>query len=144
MKGLFGEHGSSAIFSTFKEYMGKHLVEKLTSINPNGWMGQNIKKAINTIHIEDIDKIVDCNFITKKVSSSISESIINKISQGQDIEGGGIESIVKGGLDKSIDRTELNKNIRDGISKLICPVLGDVSRKLKEKGEEMKLKAVRP
>jgi hypothetical protein len=144
MKGLFGEHGSSAIFSTFKEYMGKHLVEKLTSINPNGWMGQNIKKAINTIHIEDIDKIVDCNFITKKVSSSISEAIINKISQGQDIEGGGIESIVKGGLDKSIDRTELNKNIHDGISKLICPVLGDVSKKLKEKGEEMKLKAVRP
>ena len=144
MKGLFGEHGSSAIFSTFKEYMGKHLVEKLTSINPNGWMGQNIKKAINTIHIEDIDKIVDCNFITKKVSSSISEAIINKISQGQDIEGGGIGSIVKGGLDKSIDRTELNKNIHDGISKLICPVLGDVSKKLKEKGEEMKLKAVRP
>ena len=144
LKGLFGEHGSSAIFSTFKEYMGKHLVEKLTSINPTGWMGQNIKKAINTIHIEDIDKIVDCDFITRKVSSSISEAIINKISQGQDIEGGGIQSIVKGGLDKSIDRTELNKNIHNGISKLICPVLGDVSKKLKEKGEEMKLKAVKP
>lgn len=144
LKGLFGEHGSNAIFTTFKEYMGKYLVGKLTSINPNGWMGENIKNAINKIHIEDLDKITDCDFISRKISTSITDSIINKVSKGQDIEGGNISSIVKGGLDKSIDRTELTKNIHEGITKLICPVLGDVSKKLKEKGEEMKLKAVRP
>ena len=144
LKGLFGEHGSNAIFTTFKEYMGKYLVGKLTSINPNGWMGQNIKEAISKIHIEDLDKITDCNFISRKISTSITDSIISKVSKGQDIEGGNISSIVKGGLDKSIDRTELTKNIHEGITKLICPVLGDVSKKLKEKGEEMKLKAVRP
>ena len=144
LKGLFGEHGSNAIFTTFKEYMGKYLVGKLTSINPNGWMGENIKEAINKIHIEDLDKITDCNFISRKISTSITHSIISKVSKGQDIEGGNISSIVKGGLDKSIDRTELTKNIHEGITKLICPVLGDVSKKLKEKGEEMKLKAVRP
>ena len=144
LKGLFGEHGSNAIFTTFKEYMGKYLVGKLTSINPNGWMGENIKDAISKIHIEDLDKITDCNFISRKISTSITDSIISKVSKGQDIEGGNISSIVKGGLDKSIDRTELTKNIHEGITKLICPVLGDVSKKLKEKGEEMKLKAVRP
>jgi hypothetical protein len=144
LKGLFGEHGSNAIFTTFKEYMGKYLVGKLTSINPNGWMGENIKEAINKIHIEDLDKITDCDFISRKISTSITDSIISKVSKGQDIEGGNISSIVKGGLDKSIDRTELTKNIHEGITKLICPVLGDVSKKLKEKGEEMKLKAVRP
>lgn len=144
LKGLFGEHGSNAIFTTFKEYMGKYLVDKLTSINPNGWMGENIKKAINKIHFEDLDKITDCEFISRKISTSITDSIITKVSQGQEIDGGKISSIVKGGLDKSIDRTELTKNIHEGISKLICPVLGDVSKKLKEKGEEMKLKAVRP
>lgn len=144
LKGLFGEHGSNAIFTTFKEYMGKYLVGKLTSINPNGWMGENIKNAIDKIHIEDLDKITDCDFISRKISTSITDSIISKVSKGQDIEGGNISSIVKGGLDKSIDRTELTKNIHEGITKLICPVLGDVSKKLKEKGEEMKLKAVRP
>lgn len=144
LKGLFGEHGSNAIFTTFKEYMGKYLVGKLTSINPNGWMGENIKEAINKIHIEDLDKITDCDFISRKISTSITDSIISKVSKGQDIEGGNISSIVKGGLDKSIDRTELTKNIHEGITKLICPVLGDVSKKLKEKGEEMKAKAVRP
>jgi hypothetical protein len=144
LKGLFGEHGSNAIFTTFKEYMGEYLVDKLTSINPNGWMGENIKKAINKIHIEDLDKITDCDFISRKISTSITDSIIAKVSKGQEIDGGKISSIVKGGLDKSIDRTELTKNIHEGISKLICPVLGDVSKKLKQKGEEMKLKAVRP
>jgi hypothetical protein len=77
-------------------------------------------------------------------SDSITDSIISKVSKGQEIDGGKISSIVKGGLDKSIDRTELTKNIHEGITKLICPVLGDVSKKLKEKGEEMKLKAVKP
>jgi hypothetical protein len=144
LKGLFGEDGSKAIFARFKEYMGKYLVGKLTSINPNGWMGKNIKKSINKIHIEDLDKITDCEFISRKVSTSITNSIITKVSKGQEIEGGNISSIVKSGLDKSIDRTELTKNIHEGISKLICPVLGDVSKKLKQKGEEMKLKAVRP
>ena len=144
LKGLFGEHGSNAIFTTFKEYMGEYLVDKLTSINPKGWMGENIKKAINKIHIEDLDKITDCDFISRKISTSITDSIIAKVSKGQEIDGGKISSIVKGGLDKSIDRTELTKNIHEGISKLICPVLGDVSKKLKQKGEEMKLKAVRP
>jgi hypothetical protein len=61
LKGLFGEHGSNAIFTTFKEYMGKYLVGKLTSINPSGWMGENIKEAINKIHIEDLDKITQSN-----------------------------------------------------------------------------------
>ena len=144
LKGLFGEHGSNAIFSTFKEYMGKHLVDKLTSINPNGWMGEKIKKAINDIHIEDLDKIVDCDFISKKISSSISDSIISKVSKNQDIENNDISSIVKDGLDKSIDRTELTKNIHKGVHKLICPVLGNISSKLKDKAQEMKSKAVQP
>jgi len=144
LKGLFGEHGSNAIFSTFKEYMGKHLVDKLTSINPNGWMGEKIKKAINDIHIEDLDKIVDCDFIAKKISSSMSDAIISKVSKNQDIENNDISSIVKDGLDKSIDRTELTKNIHKGVHKLICPVLGNISNKLKDKAQEMKTKAVQP
>jgi len=124
--------------------MGKHLVDKLTSINPNGWMGEKIKKAINDIHIEDLDKIVDCDFIAKKISSSMSDAIISKVSKNQDIENNDISSIVKDGLDKSIDRTELTKNIHKGVHKLICPVLGNISNKLKDKAQEMKTKAVQP
>ena len=34
LKGMFGQHGSEAIFGTFKEYMGKWLLQKLTPVNP--------------------------------------------------------------------------------------------------------------
>jgi hypothetical protein len=66
IKGLFGQHGSEAIFGTFKEYMGKWLVKKLTPVNPEGWIGSIIVAAIGNLHIDDISKLTDCNFLTKK------------------------------------------------------------------------------
>ena len=143
IKGLFGDHGSEAIFGTFKEYMSKWLVGKLTSVNPNGWMGTAIKKSVKDIHVEDIDKLTDCEFMTKRVSLSITNEIVNKVKNDEEVDGG-ISNIVKGGLTKSIDRTELLRNIESGVSKIICPELGNVGKKLEDKAEEMKLKAIRP
>jgi len=143
IKGLFGDHGSEAIFGTFKEYMSKWLVGKLTSVNPNGWMGAAIKKSVNDIHVEDIDKLTDCEFMTKRVSLSITNEIVNKVKNDEEVDGG-ISNIVKGGLTNSIDRTELLRNIESGVSKIICPELGNVEKKLEDKAEEMKSKAIKP
>ena len=143
IKGLFGDHGSEAIFGTFKEYMSKWLVGKLTSVNPNGWMGTAIKKSVNDIHVEDIDKLTDCEFMTKRVSLSITDEIVKKVKNDEEVDGG-ISNIVKGGLTKSIDRTELLRNIESGVSKIICPELGSVGKKLEDKAEEMKSKAIKP
>ena len=143
IKGLFGDHGSEAIFGTFKEYMSKWLVGKLTSVNPNGWMGEAIKKSVNDIHVDDIDKLTDCEFMTKRISLSITNEIINKVKNDEEVEGN-ISNIVKGGLTNSIDRTELLRNIESGVSKIICPELSSVEKKLEDKAEEMKQKAIRP
>jgi hypothetical protein len=143
IKGLFGDNGSEAIFGTFKDYMSKWLVGKLTSVNPNGWMGTAIKKSVKDIRVNDIDKLTDCDFMTKRVSSSITDEIINKMKNDQQIDGG-ISKIVKGGLTKSIDRTELLRSIEEGVSDIICPELGNVDKKLKDKAEEMKSKAIKP
>jgi hypothetical protein len=143
IKGLFGDHGSEAIFGTFKEYMSKWLVGKLTSVNPNGWMGTAIKKSVNDIHVDDIDKLTDCEFMTKRVSLSITDEIVKKVKNDEEVDGG-ISNIVKGGLTNSIDRTELLRNIESGVSKIICPELGNVGKKLEDKAEEMKSKAIKP
>jgi hypothetical protein len=143
IKGLFGENGSEAIYGTFKEYMSKWLVGKLTSVNPNGWMGTAIKKSVNDIHIDDIDKLTDCDFMTKRVSLSITDEILNKVKNNQEIDGG-ISKIVKGGLTKSIDRTELLRSIEEGVSDIICSELNNVEKKLQNKAEEMKSKAIKP
>lgn len=143
IKGLFGDHGSEAIFGTFKEYMSKWLVGKLTSVNPNGWMGEAIKKSVNDIHVDDIDKLTDCEFMTKRISLSITNEIINKVKNDEEVDGN-ISNIVKGGLTNSIDRTELLRNIESGVSKIICPELSNVEKKLEDKAEEMKQKAIKP
>jgi uncharacterized protein YidB (DUF937 family) len=141
LKGLFGKEGSEAIFKTFKEYMGKWLVGKLTSDKPNGWMATSITKSVNEIHNEDLDKIIDCEFITKKVSQSIITNLIDKIGKDNEV-GGSISSVVKNGLSGSIDKEQLRRDIEKGVSKQVCPSLGELSKKLEDKAHEMKTKAV--
>lgn len=123
--------------------MSKWLVGKLTSVNPNGWMGEAIKKSVNDIHVDDIDKLTDCEFMTKRISLSITNEIINKVKNDEEVDGN-ISNIVKGGLTNSIDRTELLRNIESGVSKIICPELSNVEKKLEDKAEEMKQKAIKP
>ena len=142
LKGLFGEEGSSEIFRAFKEYMSDWLIGKLTSDKPNGWVANGIKTTINDIHKDEIQKMVDCDFITKKVSQTITNNVIDKI--GKDSEAGiNISGIVKNGLSTSIDKEQLKREIEKGVSKQICPALGDVAKKLEDKAQQMKKGAIR-
>ena len=143
LKGMFGQHGSEAIFGTFKEYMGKWLLQKLTPVNPNGWIGSIVVTAVGNLHIDDISKLTDCSFLTKKLASSIGEGIARKIQHDKGYDGG-ISDIVRNGLFSAIDNSEMVKSLENGLSNLICPALSGVKNKLESKADEMKLKAVKP
>jgi hypothetical protein len=143
IKGLFGQHGSEAIFGTFKEYMGKWLLQKLTPVNPEGWIGSVIVAAIGNLHFDDISKLTDCDFITKKVAESIGEGIARKLQHDKGYNGG-ISDVVRNGLFSAINNTELVRNLETGLSKFICPALGGVTKKLENKADQMKLNAVKP
>ena len=141
LKGMFGQHGSEAIFGTFKEYMGKWLLQKLTPVNPNGWIGSIIVASIGNLHIDDLSKLTDCNFITKKLASSIGEGIARKIQHDKGYDGG-ISDIVRNGLFSAIDNTEMVQSLETGLSKLICPALSGVKTKIENKAKQMKTMAV--
>jgi hypothetical protein len=141
LKGLFGQHGSEAIFGTFKEYMGKWLLQKLTPVNPEGWIGSIVVAAIGNLHIDDISKLTDCSFLTKKLASSIGEGIARKIQHDKGYDGG-ISDVVRNGLFSAIDNTEMVKSLENGIAALICPSLKGVKDKIKNKAEQMKTMAV--
>jgi hypothetical protein len=141
IKGLFGQHGSEAIFGTFKEYMGKWLVTKLTPVNPEGWIGSIVVASIGNLHIDDISKLTDCSFLTKKLASSIGEGIARKIQHDKGYDGG-ISDVVRNGLFSAIDNTEMVKSLENGIAALICPSLKGVKDKIKNKAEQMKTMAV--
>jgi len=141
LKGMFGQHGSEAIFGTFKEYMGKWLLQKLTPVNPNGWIGSIIVATIGNLHIDDLSKLTDCNFLTKKIASSIGEGIARKIQHDKGFDGG-ISDIVRNGLFSAIDNNEMVKSLETGLAKLICPALSGVKTKLEDKAQQMKTMAV--
>jgi hypothetical protein len=141
IKGMFGQHGSEAIFGTFKEYMGKWLLKKLTPVNPEGWMGSIIVTAIGNLHIDDISKLTDCNFITKKLASSIGEGIARKIQHDKGYDGG-ISDVVRNGLFSAIDNSEMVKSLESGLAKLVCPALSGVKTKLENKANKMKTMAL--
>lgn len=141
LKGMFGQHGSEAIFGTFKEYMGKWLLQKLTPVNPEGWIGSIVVAAIGNLHIDDLSKLTDCNFLTKKLASSIGEGIARKIQHDKGYDGG-ISDIVRNGLFSAIDNTEMVKSLENGLAKLICPALSGVKSKLEDKAQKMKTMAV--
>jgi hypothetical protein len=141
LKGMFGQHGSEAIFGTFKEYMGKWLLQKLTPVNPDGWIGSIIVTAIGNLHIDDLSKLTDCSFLTKKIASSIGEGIARKIQHDKGYDGG-ISDIVRNGLFSAIDNTEMVKSLENGLAKLICPALSNVKTKLEDKAQRMKTMAI--
>ena len=141
IKGLFGQHGSEAIFGTFKEYMGKWLLKKLTPVNPEGWIGSIIVTAIGNLHIDDLSKLTDCNFITKKLASSIGEGIARKIQHDKGYDGG-ISDVVRNGLFSAIDNTQMVQSLESGIAKLICPALSGVKTKIEDKAKKMKTMAL--
>jgi hypothetical protein len=141
IKGMFGQHGSEAIFGTFKEYMGKWLLQKLTPVNPEGWIGSIVVAAIGNLHIDDISKLTDCNFITKKLASSIGEGIARKIQHDKGYDGG-ISDVVRNGLFSAIDNSEMVKSLESGLAKLVCPALSGVKTKLDNKANKMKTMAL--
>ena len=141
IKGLFGQHGSEAIFGTFKEYMGKWLLKTLTPLNPDGWIGSIVVTAIGNLHINDLSKLTDCNFLTKKLASSIGEGIARKIQHDKGYDGG-ISDIVRNGLFSAIDNTQMVQSLESGLAKLICPALSGVKTKIENKAKQMKTMAV--
>ena len=141
LKGMFGQHGSEAIFGTFKEYMGKWLLKKLTPVNPDGWIGSIIVAAIGNLHINDLSKLTDCNFLTKKLASSIGEGVARKIQHDKGYDGG-ISDIVRNGLFSAIDNTQMVQSLESGLAKLICPALSGVKTKIENKAKQMKTMAV--
>jgi hypothetical protein len=141
IKGLFGQHGSEAIFGTFKEYMGKWLLQKLTPVNPDGWIGSIIVAAIGNLHIDDLSKLTDCKFVTKKLASSIGEGVARKIQHDKGYDGG-ISDVVRNGLFSAIDNTEMVKSLESGLAKLVCPALSGVKTKLENKAKKMKEMAI--
>ena len=138
--GIFGT-GFGGIVDTFKESMIKSLIKKFTPLDPEGWMAELISISIGNIHLNDIDKLTDCRFLSKIFTKSIVELVVERIKNQAGLTGG-FYGVLRNIMIDSLDSTEFAKKLEASIGELICPLISGVSKKMETKAEEMKSNAI--
>jgi len=140
LKGLFG-HAPEGIMEYFKEYIGKWLVEHLTPVDPEGWVGNIIITSIGNLAIADIPKLTDCNFLTKLISKSVGEGAVRKLSHEKGLDGP-FYDVLRNSIVDMLDTTSLVTKIEEGLGNVICPLLGGVKNKMDAATDKLKEKAL--
>jgi hypothetical protein len=140
LKGLFG-HAPDGIMEYFKEYIAKWLVENLTPMDSNGWLGSIVITAIGNLPIGDIPKLTDCNFLTKLISKSVAEGTVRKLTHEKGLEGP-FYDILRNSIVDMLDETSLGSKIEEALGSFICPLLGGVKNKMNVATDTLKQKAL--
>lgn len=140
LKGLFG-HAPEGIMEYFKEYMGKWLIEHLTPVDPDGWIGNIIITSVGNLAIGDIPKLTDCNFLTKLISKSVGEGTVRKLTHEQGLDGA-FYDVLRNSIVDMLDSTSLVTKIEEGLGGVICPLLGGVKTKMDSATDKLKEKAL--
>jgi hypothetical protein len=140
LKGLFG-HAPEGIMEYFKEYMGKWLIEHLTPVDPDGWIGNIIITSVGNLAIGDIPKLTDCNFLTKLISKSVGEGTVRKLTHEKGLDGP-FYDVLRNSIVDMLDTTSLVTKIEEGLGNVICPLLGGVKTKMDSATDKLKEKAL--
>jgi len=140
LKGLFG-HAPDGIMEYFKEYIGKWLVEHLTPMDPEGWLGNIVITAIGNLAIGDIPKLTDCNFLTKLISKSVAEGTVRKLTHEKGLEGP-FYDILRNSIVDMLEETSLGSKIEEGLGNVICPLLGGITTKMNSATDKLKQNAL--
>ena len=141
LKGFFGNEDYDAIFDTFKEYMGEWLVSKLTPLHPDGWMSKSIINSIDEVKVNDIEKLLDCSYLTKTISKSIVDGSVGKLEKDNKLDGG-LYDMVRNNLFDYVNGNDFLNKLESDITKILCPLLNGVSEKLDNAHEEIRDKAM--
>jgi hypothetical protein len=140
LKGVFGS-SFEGVGQYFKEYMAKWLITKLTPIDPEGWIGGIIIRAFGNLRVSDINKLTDCDFLSRLLTKSIVEEIIQKLKTKAGMTGA-FYDILRNAVVESLDDSEFGQKIESGIAEIICPLVGGIAKKMETKSEEMKNGAI--
>lgn len=136
LKGLFGTAADSTL-EYFKEQIAKWLIEKITPMDPNGWMANIIITAVGNVPIGEITRLTECNYLSDVLTKSIVEGAVRKYQNEAGMEGA-FYSILRNGIIEMLEDTKFGQTVETAIGKLVCPLLGGVADKMKGMGDSMK------
>jgi hypothetical protein len=141
LKGFFGNEDYDAIFDTFKEYMGEWLVSKLTPLHPDGWMSKSIMGSIDEVKVNDIEKLLDCSYLTKTISKSIVDGSVGKLQKDNELDGG-LYDMVRNNLFDYVNGNDFLNKLESDITKILCPLLNGIVEKLENAHDEIREKGM--
>jgi len=141
LKGFFGNEDYDAIFDTFKEYMGEWLVSKLTPLHPDGWMSKSIINSIDEVKVNDIEKLLDCSYLTKTISKSIVDGSVGKLEKDNKLDGG-LYDMVRNNLFDYVNGNDFLNKLESDITKILCPLLNGIVEKLENAHDEIREKGM--
>ena len=141
LKGFFGNEDYDAIFDTFKEYMGEWLVSKLTPLHPDGWMSKSIINSIDEVKVNDIEKLLDCSYLTKAISKSIVDGSVGKLEKDNELDGG-LYDMVRNNLFDYVNGNDFLNKLESDITKILCPLLNGIVEKLEDAHDEIREKGM--
>ena len=140
LKSLLG-HSPDGIMEYFKEYMAKWLVNNLTPMDPEGWIGNMIITGIGNLPIGDIPKLTDCNYLTKWISKTAAEGTVRKLTHEKGLDGP-FYDVLRNSIVDMLDETSLGSKIEEALGSFICPLLGGVKNKMNVATDTLKQKAL--
>jgi hypothetical protein len=140
-KSLFGNTFSfEPVFDYFKEYLVKSLLEKF-GVDTSGWIANIVITTIGNIQLGDINKLTDCNFLSKILSKSIAEGAVRKL-QGQSVGVGPLQDILRNALVDTLGETDLGEKIESFLGQLICPMISKIAGNMDSTMNSMKTNAL--
>ncbi len=140
-KSLFGNTFSfEPVFDYFKEYLVKSLLDQF-GVDTTGWIGNIVITTIGNIELSEIDRLTDCNYLSKILSKSIAEGAIRKL-QGQSVGVGPLQDILRNALVDTLGETDLGNKIESFLGQLICPLISKVAGNMGSTMDSMKAKAL--
>ena len=140
LKGIFG-NGAEGIMGTFKEYIGSWLVDNLTPIEPDGWLGQLIITSVGNLDITDIGKLTNCDYLTKFLAKNISETMVKKLQVGADMRNP-LFDVMRNAIVETMEESALGQKIEKGLVEIICPLLSGVKSKMDTATDKLKQGAI--
>ena len=140
LKGIFG-NGAGAIMDTFKEYIGSWLVDNLTPVDPDGWLGQLIITSVGNLDISEIGKLTNCDYLTKFLAKSISETMVKKLQTESDMRNP-LFDVMRNAIVDTMEESSLGQRIEKGLVEIICPLLSGVKSKMDVATDKIKQGAI--
>lgn len=140
LKGVFG-NGAEGVMQTFKEYIGSWLVDNLTPIETDGWLGQLIITSVGNLDFADIPKLTNCDFLTKFLAKNISETMIKKVQTSSEVTGT-FYDILRNSIVETMEQSDLGQKLEKGLVEIICPLLSGVKTKMDTAADKLKQGAI--